>query len=80
MPLLAADPSSSSSRRGVLLSTGIGALAAAEVLLNPAAVEAGLSSYNITGRPVEEVSMGGGDVDVGREEGGEEHGGGGILT
>ena len=48
--------SSGSNRRGVLLSTGLVALAAAEVLLNPAAAEAGLSSYNITGRPIEEVS------------------------
>ena len=37
------------------MSTGLGALVAAEVLLCPDAAEAGLPSYNITGWTVEEV-------------------------
>ena len=71
-PLIVAEPrnSSSSSRRGVLISTGIGALAAAEVLLSPDAAEAGLSSYNITGRPIEEVSgLAGWEINWGGEHG-----------
>ena len=45
-------------------------MAAAEVLLNPDAAEAGLSSYNITGRPIEEVrGQEGWEVNLGGEHG-----------